>query len=318
MRVIPRLVRVRTALALLLGVGAALSPLGCSVLLDWDLSGEAGGDGAPDERTGNEAATSETSTSGDGADPRDGGEDAPTDGSTDGPFVLDCADAQLCDDFENRTVPFGVPRAGAWNGNEIMTGTADIVSDSVAHGARSLLIDVPTSTVAAPMNAFMGAKNLAFGTTRTVTASFEVKLEYDPAAYTDATWYHVVVDINPEGAGGADYETAGLYYRKNDGVYLVLRTYDSSGAALPSPIVKPLGVDLRGAFHHMLFEVVYSTSTTGGSARVVVDNGTPIVTPKARTLRAAVPTYVATFGATPGPMAPQMKARFDDIVLRTR
>ncbi len=294
-------------------MAAATTLAGCSLLLDWDLSGSGTSRanpvdaGAPGDSTGDLLP--------DGA-PRDGAM-AGNDGSTvpEAAVPLDCGAAQLCDDFEARSDPRGLPRVGNWDGSMFAIGDASIVPGGAGTGVQSLLVDVPVNATGLVRDAFLGANGLTLNTAGTVRASFDVQLDYNPGAYIDDE-YHVVVEFGPPTG-----ETAGIYYsKKNGGVYLVVQAFDGSGVRLTSgdPHV-PVGNDLRGRFHHVDFEVVFSLSTAKGGAKVVVDNGASIPIVGLRTLSMSVPgAYSATFGATAGAKTtPAMAAHFDNIVVRS-
>ena len=103
---------------------------------------------------------------------------------------------------------------------------------------------------------------------------------------------------------------------------LLYQAFDGSGVRLADDPHVSLGNDLRGRFHHVDFEVVFSLSTSKGRAKVVVDKGAPIPILAVRTLATSVPTaYAATFGATAGAVAgkttPPLAAHFDNIVVRS-
>lgn len=287
---------------------AATTLAGCSLLLDWDLSSRANpDDGGVHNESGGDALA-------DGAS-RDGAM-ADGDGSTvpEGAVPLDCSGAQLCDDFEKRTDPRGTPAVGNWGGSRFDIGGASIVLGGAGAGVQSLLVDVPVNATGFLKDAYLGSNGLKLETAGTVTASFDVKLDYDPAAYVDVE-YHVIVEFGPSSG-----ETIGLYYNKKFGVYLVLTAFDGNGVRVIEDPHMPIGNDLRGRFHHVYIEAVFSL--TKGRAKVVVDNGASIPLGPFRTLATSVPAgYAATFGATSGPTGtttiPAMAARFDNIVVRS-
>ena len=304
-----RIPRARAAVAPFFVLAAAASAAtACSVLLDWDLSGAGAGtqrDGGADA-----GATTDGATLADGALPTDARDDRAT------ATVLDCTGALLCDDFENRTDPKGAPRIGAWNNPQFDFGDASVDTSIFAAGARSLLVAVPLSGPTR-QHSFLGATSLQFGAALTFSASFDILLEYDPAAYSSdasAGEYHVMVEFGPS----ATPETIGIYYARPRGVYLVATAYDASGSPI-TDVSMPLASDLRGGFHHVVLEGVFSTSTAVGTASVVVDKSAKTALGKFRTLKGALPTHFdATFGASAGPTTPSMKAHYDNIVVTTR
>lgn len=309
--------RRRAAFARFVVMAAATALAGCSLLLDWDLSGSGAGRGNPEE--GGAPGDSGGDLLADGA-PRDGAT-ADRDGSTvpEAAVPLDCGGAQLCDDFEKRSDPRGPPTVGSWDGSVFEIGAASIVPNGAGAGVQSLLVDVPVNATGVVKDAYLGSNALSLRAAGTVTASFDVQLDYNPAAYADGD-YHVIVEFGPPSG-----ETVGVYYNKRfGGVFLVLTAFDGSGARFTVAGDDPnvaLGNDLRGRFHHVEFEAVFSLMATKGGARVVVDNGAAATLGPLRTLATSVPpTYVATFGASSGPAGrtiPAMAARFDNIVVRS-
>jgi hypothetical protein len=315
-------VRSRAAAARILVVGAplSLSLAGCSLLLDWDLAGS-GATSSPDGAPGMGDGTIADGTTNDGAMvDADGGGPATDaaqnlDADADANAALDCDGAQLCDDFENRADALGPPIVGAWSYNLATSGTSFAITNSTAaSGAQSFVAQTPSSTGASPLGALIGSLHLPFASAaKKVTASFDMELEYDVNGYA-ASGLHHFADIYAEGVAGADEETVGIY-RKSGGTTLILRTYDGGGTATDLPVAVPL--DFRGGFHHCVLEVVFSTSASVGGAALTVDTLPKISIGPARTLRTSVPNYYVTFGSTYAGTAPAMKARFDNVVVRS-